>query len=42
MNIAFSSTSDGYNPSDMITGSYYNSEVMNYPGYGNPNLDVMK
>lgn len=40
MNIAFSSTSDGYNPSDMITGQYYNSEVGNFPAYNQPNLDV--
>ena len=40
MNVAFSSTPDGYNPSQFISGGWYNSELGNFPGYGNANLPV--
>lgn len=40
MNVAFSSSTTNYNPSYWITGSWYNSEVENYPGYGQANLPV--
>ena len=40
MNVAFSSSTDNYNPSDWITGSWYNSEIGEYPGYGIADLPV--
>ena len=40
MNVAFSSPQADYNPSYWITGSWYNSELGNYPQYGVANLPV--
>ena len=42
MSIAFSSTADGYNPSQFISGGWYNSELMNFPQYGVGGLDVTR
>ena len=39
MNVAFSSSTDNYNPSDWITGSWYNSESGNFD-YGNADPPV--
>jgi hypothetical protein len=39
MNVAFSSSTD-FNPSDWISGLWYNSEIGNFPGYDQPNLDT--
>lgn len=39
MNIGFSS-SDDFNPSDVASGEWYDSELMNFPAYGNANLPV--
>ena len=38
MNVAFSSTADGYNPSHFISGDWYNSEIGNFPAYGQADL----
>ena len=40
MNVGFSSEDPMYNPSKAISGGWYNSEVMAYPAYGQPNLPV--
>ena len=40
MNVAFSSDDDKYNPSYFISGGWYNSEIGNYPAYGQDNLNT--
>ena len=40
MNVAWSSSTEGYNPSSFISGGWYNSELMNFPAYGQGNLNV--
>ena len=40
MNVAFSSADENYNPSQFVSGGWYNSELMNYPGYGQSNLNT--
>lgn len=40
MNVAFSSSTDNYNPSSFISGGWYNDELDDFPSYGNPNLPV--